>query len=40
MNQGQIGRWKKFLSQQQSARIDRIVNSRFAKTGLEFYYGE
>jgi len=40
MNQGQIGRWRKMLSEKQSARIDRIVNSRFANSGLEFYYGE
>ena len=40
MNKGKIGRWKSKLSEQQSARIDRIVQCRFANTGITFNFGD
>ena len=40
MNKGTIGRWQEKLSEEQSARMDRITGARFANTGIEFDFGD
>merc|ERR1712039_301936 len=38
VNKGKIGRWKDNLTQQQSDRMDRIMNGRLKDSGIEFIF--
>ena len=38
VNKGKIGRWKTILTEQQSARMDRIMAARLKDSGIEFTF--
>ena len=38
LRKGEVGDWKNYLSEEQSAKIDALVEKHFAGTGLVFQY--